>query len=139
MSAWINEREAGQTVLNWLFSDRFKSMMESCEPRTTDFQQGAMWGAAMAFNVIAAECPKIYTEDGREENIQASTIKSRENAEPEVEGEYTVTTRPIDAFSLARKVGESMVNNRHHEESLRLNHRLEHERFLKMIAREPTL
>lgn len=94
-----------------------------------DFQRGKMIGACMAFDIIY----------GREENMQASTIKSRENAEPEVEGEYTVTTRPIDAFSLARKVGESMVNNRHHEESLRLNHRLEHERFLKMIAREPTL
>lgn len=87
MSAWVNEKEAGKTVLDWLFSDRFKHMIESCEPRTSDFQQGAMWGAAMAFNIIAAECPKVYVDDGREESIQVSTIKSRRNAEPEVEGE----------------------------------------------------
>ena len=45
--------------------------------------------------------------------------------------------RYIDPYQLADKVGESMRDNPH-EGKLALNHRLEHEHFLRMIALAPS-
>lgn len=44
--------------------------------------------------------------------------------------------RYIDPYQLADKVAESMRNNPH-EGKIALNHRLEHEHFLRMIALAP--
>lgn len=44
--------------------------------------------------------------------------------------------RYIDPYQLADKVAESMHNNPH-EGKIALNHRLEHEHFLRMIALAP--
>lgn len=44
--------------------------------------------------------------------------------------------RYIDPYQLADKVTESMYNNPH-EGKIALNHRLEHEHFLRMIALAP--
>lgn len=45
--------------------------------------------------------------------------------------------RYIDPYQLAEKVAESMHNNPHEDKKIALNHRLEHEHFLRMIALEP--
>lgn len=45
--------------------------------------------------------------------------------------------RYIDPYQLADKVAESMRDNPH-EGKLALNHRLEHEHFLRMIALAPS-
>ena len=45
--------------------------------------------------------------------------------------------RYIDPYQLADKVDESMRNNPH-EGKIALNHRLEHEHFLRMIALMPS-
>ena len=47
--------------------------------------------------------------------------------------------RPIDADELLQAVMESMENNPHKEPMFRLNHRLEHEHFLRLIEKAHTV
>lgn len=58
-SYFISMQEAGEVILQWLASDEFKQQLKCCDHLSTDFKQGAMWGAAMAALQINTK-PKKY-------------------------------------------------------------------------------
>ena len=49
------------------------------------------------------------------------------------------TIRVIDAYALADKVRESMMNNPHKDDRVKANHKSEHEHFLWMICNAATI
>ena len=52
----IDTKEFGRVILDFIGSDEFNDLINSCENGNVDFKRGAMWGMAMASMKSFTEC-----------------------------------------------------------------------------------
>ena len=54
----IDLKEAGDLIFKMPESEQYKKILENCSNQSSDFKQGAIFGAAMTFNYISAYAKK---------------------------------------------------------------------------------
>ena len=64
---FINTKEIGNLILDFISSDKLKELFNSAEcGQTREFQNGARWGMAMLMTYLGAEATHFYVDDNKE-------------------------------------------------------------------------
>lgn len=74
---FIEAYEAFDLVLQWIGSDEFNKQLANCDLKP-GFQNGAVWGAAMATMIINTKATKYVTKASSEETQVESETETEE-------------------------------------------------------------